>query len=86
MDTVTNKRLIVEFSGWVECDPDKTMFQYIGPEKYGLMSTGNVITGREFMALTEHEQDNYILEDLGQAYTYSLDGELVHCDVEIDEL
>ena len=84
MDTL-NKRMVLGFSGWVECDPDKTMFQYIGPEKYGLMSTGNVITGREFMALTEHEQDNYILEDLGQAYTYSLDGELNDLTIDIEE-
>ena len=86
MDTVTNKRLIVEFSGWVECDPDKTMFQYIGPEKYGLMSTGNAITGREYMTLSPEQQGDFILHCLGETYMDSLDGELVHCDVEIDEL
>ena len=34
MDTVTNKRLIVEFSGWIECDPDKTWFQYVGNDPF----------------------------------------------------
>ena len=25
-------RMILEFSGWIECDPAKTTFQYIGGE------------------------------------------------------
>jgi hypothetical protein len=77
--------MVIEFSGWVEADPDKTFFQYIGPEPYGLMSTGNLITGTQYMTLDEHEQDNYILECLGQAYEYSLDGELNDLHIEIEE-
>ena len=80
------KRMVLEFSGWVEANPDKTFFQYIGPEPYGLMSTGNVITGTQYMCLNEDERDNYILECLGQAYQHSVDGELVHCDIELDEI
>ena len=29
MDTITNKRLIVYYSGWMECNPEKAKFQYI---------------------------------------------------------
>jgi hypothetical protein len=86
MDTITNKRLIVYYSGWMECNPEKTKFQYIGPEQYGLMSTGGQITGDEYMALSPEQQGDYILECLGQAYQYSVDGELMECNVEIDEI
>ena len=79
------KRMVLEFSGWVEADPDKTFFQYIGPEPHGLMSTGNVITGTQYMALNEDERDNYILECLGQAYQYSVDGELNDLQVDIED-
>ena len=48
MDTVTNKRLIVEFSGWMECDPDKTSFVYVGSDPFeGVMGGDIHITGRE---------------------------------------
>ena len=79
MDTL-NKRMVLGFSGWVECDPDKTFFQYIGE----MAATKAIISGTEFMSLPEHEQDNYILEDLGQAYTYSLDGELNDLTIDIE--
>ena len=83
MDTL-DKRMTIMFSGWIECNPDQTTFQYIGPEQYGLMSTGKVITGTEFMSLSENEQGNYILEDLGQAITYSVDGEFNEYDIDIE--
>ena len=31
------------------------------------------------------EQDNYILEDLGQAITYSVDGEFNELDIDIED-
>jgi hypothetical protein len=74
-------KIIVEFSGWVECDSDKVMFQYIGPEQYGLMSTGGSITGTEWLKLSEDDQDNYILEDCIEAQKTALDGEYEHMDV-----
>ena len=43
MDTITNKRLIVEFSGWMECDLDKTWFQYIGNDPYEGVMGGTYI-------------------------------------------
>ena len=89
MDTVTkNKRLIVEFSGWIECDPDKTWFQYIGPmDNINGAFGGDIrITGKEYMTLSQEDQQDFWLENLGETYGDSLDGELVHCDIEIDEL
>ena len=92
MDTITNrsnhKRLIVEFSGWVECDPDKTEFQYIGNDPFvGVMGGDSIhITGKEYMTLPPEEQDNFILKCLGEAYMDGLDAELNQCDIEIEEL
>ena len=87
MDTVTNKRLIVEFSGWIECDPDKTWFQYVGSDAFEGVMGGDVrITGKEYMTLSPEQQSDFWLENLGETYCDSLDGELVHCDIEVDEL
>ena len=88
MDTVTkNKRLIVEFSGWIECDPDKTWFQYVGSDPFEGVMGGDVrITGKEYMTLSPEQQGDFWLENLGETYCDSLDGELNHCDIEIDEV
>ena len=87
MDTVKNKRLKVEFSGWLECDNDKTWFQYIGNDPYeGVMGGDIHITGEEYMTLPPELQGNFILKCLGETYMDALDAELVHCDIEVDEL
>ena len=75
------KRMVLEFSGWIEADPDKTFFQYTGE----MAATKAIISGTEFMSLSEKQQDDYILECLGQAYEYSLDGELNDLHIEIEE-
>jgi hypothetical protein len=87
MNNVETKRLIVEFSGWMQCDPDKTWFQYIGNDPYeGVMGGDINITGKEYMTLPPELQGNFILKCLGETYIDALDAELVHCDVEVDEL
>ena len=88
MDTITNKRLIVEFSGWMECNPEKTTFVYVGNDPFiGVMGGDSIeITGKEYMTLPPEEQSNFILHCLGETYMDSLDGELNHCDIEIEEL
>tara|TARA_B100001778_G_scaffold168313_1_gene138397 strand:- start:382 stop:738 length:357 start_codon:yes stop_codon:yes gene_type:complete len=75
-------KIIIGFSGWVEADPEHTRFQYIGPVRESQMI---IITGTEYLQLNEDERDEYILEDLGQAYTNSFDGELDVCDVRVEE-
>ena len=75
-------KMIIGFNGWVEADPEHTRFQYIGPVRESQMI---IITCTEYLQLNEDERDEYILEDLGQAYTNSFDGELDMCDVRVEE-
>ena len=81
-----NKRLIVTYSGWMECDPEKTHFIYIGDNPVVRMMGGE-ITGKEYLTLPPEEQANFILpmHHFGEAYTDSVDGELVECDIEVDK-
>jgi len=66
-------KIIVEFSGWVECDSDKVMFVSL--------LTGDVITGTEWLKLSQDEQDDYIPEDCIEAQRTALDGSLEYLDV-----
>ena len=85
MDKV--ERLIVEFSGWLECDPENTSFVYVGSDPFEGVMGGDVhITGREYMTLSSEQQGNFILECLGQTYMDSLDGECNHLTVEVEEV
>lgn len=88
MDTVANKRMIVEFSGWIECNLDNTWFHYIGSDQFeSVMGDDDIrITARSYMKLPPEEQDNFILECLGEAYISSVDSGLEHCDIEIEEI
>jgi len=81
MDTL-NKRMTIMFTGWIECNPDQTTFQYLGE----MAANRAVISGTKFMSLDENEQGNYILEDLGQAITYSVDGEFNQIDIDIEDV
>lgn len=75
-------KIVVEFNGWIEADPDSIRFQYIGPVRESQMI---IITGAEYLQLDEDEREEYILEDLGVAYTNSFDGELDMCDISVEE-
>ena len=88
MDTVANKKLIVEFSGWMQCDPEETTFQYIGNDPFvGVMGGDDIhITGKEYMKLPPEQQGDFILHCLGETYMDSVDGELTQCDVEVEEI
>ena len=66
-------KIIVEFSGWAECDSDKVMF-------FNLVND-NIITGTEWLKLSQDEQDDYILEDCTEAQRTALDGSLEYLDV-----
>ena len=66
-------KIIVEFSGWVECDSDKV--------KFVSLLTDDVITGTEWLKLSQDEQDDYILEDCIEAQKTALDGSLEHLDI-----
>ena len=68
-----SNRIILEFSGWVKCDSDKV--------KFVSLLTDDVITGAEWLKLSQDEQNDYILEDCIEAQKTALDGSLEHCDV-----
>lgn len=78
-------KIIVSCAGWCEADPDKVRFQYIGPEQYGLMSTGGTITGTEWLALSEDDREDYILECTGTAFATAVDGEYDQVDIEVED-
>ena len=86
MDTI-EKRMVIGFAGWIECDPDKTWFYYIGSDQFGSVMGGDDIriTARSYMKLPPDEQDNFILECLGEAFISSLDGELNDMTIDIEE-
>ena len=66
-------KIVVEFSGWVECDSDKV--------KFASMLDDSIITGTEWLKLSEDDRDNYILEDFVHAQETALDGSLEYLDV-----
>ena len=70
-------KIIVEFSGWVECDSDEVKFEYIGSED----NSRQLITGTEWLKLSEYDRYDYILEDCIEAQKTSLDGSYEHIDV-----
>ena len=75
-------KIIIGFNGWVEADPESIRFQYIGPVRESQMI---MITGTEYLQLDEDEREDYILEDLGTAYSNAFDGELDMCDVRVEQ-
>ena len=68
-----SNRIIVEFSGWAECNSDEV--------KFLSLLTDDVITGAEWLKLSEDDRDNYILEDFVHAQETALDGSLEYLDV-----
>ena len=70
-------KIIVEFSGWVECDSDKVKFQYISNDD----DQCTVITGTEWLKLPKDDRDDYVLEDCVHAQETALDGSLEYLDV-----
>jgi len=69
-------KIIVEFSGWVECDSDKVIFQSLSED-----NSRQLITGADWLKLSQDDQDDYILEDCTEAQRTALDGSLEHLDV-----
>ena len=79
------EKIILTFSGWCECDPDKVMFVSVSdadiPER---------ITGREWLRLPEYDEDemcrdDYTLEDTVQAQQTALDGNYEDWSVDVEE-
>jgi len=68
-----SKKIIVEFSGWIECDSDKVMFVDL--------LNDSVITGTEWLKLSLDDQDEYILEDCVEAQKTALEGSYEQMDI-----
>jgi hypothetical protein len=66
-------KIVVEFSGWVECDSDKV--------KFASMLDDSIITGTEWLKLSKDEQDDYFLEDCVEAQKTALNGSCEHMDI-----
>ena len=76
-----SKKIIVEFGGWVECDSSRVLFQYIGDKHGDDVRRWPVITGNEWLKLSEDDRDDYILENCIEAQKTSVDGSYEHIDV-----
>lgn len=82
------EKIILAFSGWCECDPDKVKFVSISDA-----DMPEVITGREWLALTPCEDDgtigpyreDYMLEDTVEAQATALDGGYDYWSLEVEE-
>ena len=81
------EKIIVSFSGWCECNPDKVNFvktcDQDGPE---------VITGREWLALPEWDEDivgptrdYYMLESTADAQATAVDGDYDFWSIDVEE-
>lgn len=83
------ERIILTFSGWCECSPEQIKFVYTGgtPLPVGHYET---ITGREWLALPEYDEDaicrdDYTLEDTLEAQITALDGLYDHWSLNVEE-
>lgn len=82
------ERIILTFSGWCECNPDKVNFVKMssadGPE---------IITGREWLELQEEVsegasvlcRDDYMLESTVEAQQTALDGDYDFWSLDVEE-
>ena len=70
--------IVVEFSGWIKADPDKTMFFKVGDSE-----GPEIIDGTQWLGLDEESRSNYILEDLISAQIHAIDGS--YTDIQVTE-
>lgn len=74
-------RIIVEYAGWCEADPETTMFQYIGEDD----SKIKYINGNVWLELDENEKSQYILENITKTIDNALDVDWVDIDLLTEE-
>ena len=82
------ERIILSFTGWCECNPDKVNFVKTSPA-----DGPEVITGREWLELQEEVskgssilcRDDYTLEDTVQAQQTALDGLYNDWSLDVEE-
>ena len=82
------ERIILSFTGWCECNPDKVNFVKTSPA-----DGPEVITGREWLELQEEVskgssllcRDDYIIESCADAQATAVDGWYADIHVEVEE-
>ena len=82
------ERIILSFTGWCECNPDKVNFVKTSPA-----DGPEVITGREWLELQEEVskgssllcRDDYTLEDTLEAQITALDGLYNDWSLDVEE-
>ena len=70
--------IVVEFSGWIVADPDKTKFFKVGEQD----ERPDIIDGKQWLALDESERSDYILDNVIDAQRHSVDGDYSMIDIE----
>lgn len=48
--------IVIDFTGWLRIKPENAQFQH--------METEEVITGAQWLALSEDDRSNYVIEDI----------------------
>jgi len=77
-----SKKIVVNYSGWCEIDPEDLKFQCITNDE----AAGEpVITGKEWLELNEEDKYGYILESTVDVIRDSTDGEWTELEVTEDE-
>lgn len=74
-----DKKMILEYSGWVEIIPENINFIYIGEEEK------QDITGLEYMKLSKEEKEDYIIESLSKAIDNGYDGDTIDLNILIED-
>ena len=82
--------IVIEFSGWIVADPDKTLFFKVGDlydKDSGKQDTRpEIINGKQWLELDESERSDYILDNLIDAQRDSVDGNYSMIDIEEREM
>ena len=82
--------IVVEFSGWIVVDPDKTLFFKVGDlydKDSGKQDTRpETINGKQWLELDESERGDYILDNLIDAQRQATDGDYSMIDIEEREM
>jgi hypothetical protein len=73
--------IVIEFSGWIYADPDKTKFFKVGEQD----ERPDIIDGKQWLELDESERSDYSVlpGDFIDAQRHALDGD--YTDIQVTE-
>lgn len=76
-----NKTIVVEFAGWVQCDPKDVWFVLI--EEEGKLYPR--INGNEYILLNDELREKYILENVIDCMKVSVDDEWIDITILVED-